>query len=642
MNKRLKLPYILLITAVLIAGVALYIFLSRNSLKTPNTNGMLLGASLPDAAWFVVDRFDGYQTKADPAKVSNGANPFGQNTIIGDGDKIAIREQGIEILGSATTSQQKIETLHTFRRRDGEQILIKTFGNFIQYYEELNDTWEYLINDASSAEYDFEDYNINSDLRSYTYFGNGSDYTSRWTGAHTLTSVAVTSTATFIFANDTYDFTDTGSITYCGTSIAYTSVTATGFNVASAHECAEDKSITQSVEELSALPKGNILISANNRLWISGIASTTQAVYFSEYGDPTNFVGASLVLDGTDTSPGIFNLGEGGGSVKGIVFDEGSIYIFKDSIIYKATLTDTLYTLVPLKSFDGKSQTIGATNNKSTFTSGNGVLFITSDKQIMNLSRVEEFDYPQIVPISDIIKPTIENADHASSTGIFWQNKAYISSKSDDDAINNDAIFVYNQKLGAWESPIVGWNASDFAIYNDGSGEDLYIGNSYNPNVYKVIDQAIDEDLGVTANYRTKRFDFGLPHLLKEIENIYIDGYITGNTVLNVSLLLDEDGFTQTFTTSINGTDTAYQYNAEPYNLFGLHPFGYLQFGSSNQEAKKKFRIYLNKNLRRIPFYNFQLEFASDDIGKYWEITDYGVKWRMSPQTENGSLYKSW
>jgi len=638
--KVLKLRLKIAISGVLIVSLAVALV---NVFSSSEEQILETGSSaMSDGRWTIVNRFDGYQTKPDPAKVSNGANPLGQNTIVNDGDRISVREQGIEILGTASSTSKRVETLHTFRRRDGEQILIKTFANYVQYYEELNDTWETLISTSSSAIYDFEDYNINADLRSYVYFGNAVDSAGRWSGAHTLISTTTTSTATFVFADDTQDFTDTGSIVYCGVKIDYTAVADNGFDVASAHVCAADRSITQSHDDLDALPVGNIYLAANNRLWISGIASTTQAVFFSKYGDPTDFVGADLIVDGTDTSPGIFNLGEGGGGVNGMVFDEQSIYIFKKSLIYKATLTDTLYTIVPLKAFDGKSQTIGGTNNKSTFTSNNGVLFITPDNQIMNLSRIADFDYPQITPISELIKPTTDTAIFASSTGIFWKNKGYISVKSDSDSINNDAIFVYNQRLNAWESPIIGWTANDFAIYDDGDGEELYVGSSYAPDVYKVTDEAIDNELGVTANYRTKRFDLGLPHQLKEIENVYVEGYITDNTTLSISLLLDEDGFTQTYSTEIDGTDTDYQYNAEPYNTFGFHPFGYLQFGSANQEAKKKFRVYLNKNLRRTPFYTYQLEFASDDVGQYWEVTNYGVKWRVSSQDEDGSLYKAW
>ena len=65
--------------------------------------------------------------------------------------------------------------------------------------------------------------------------------------------------------------------------------------------------------------------------------------------------------------------------------DEKIIYLFKKSIIYRATLTDSLYTLQALKPFDGKSQTSGAQNSEGTFVGGNGVIFETPDNQIVSL-----------------------------------------------------------------------------------------------------------------------------------------------------------------------------------------------------------------------------------------------------------------
>jgi hypothetical protein len=154
-----------------------------------------------------------------------------------------------------------------------------------------------------------------------------------------------------------------------------------------------------------------------------------------------------VVTASTAQSPGVFNLGEGGGAVTAMVEDENSIYIFKRNIIYKATLSDSLYTLSTLKSFDGKSRTTGAINQKSTFAGGNGIFFITPDNQIMNLTRVAYVDYPQIVPISDPIKPTVANAIFTSSTAIFWKDKAYIAAKTNSNSTQNDVVFVYNFRV---------------------------------------------------------------------------------------------------------------------------------------------------------------------------------------------------
>jgi hypothetical protein len=382
-------------------------------------------------------------------------------------------------------------------------------------------------------------------------------------------------------------------------------------------------------------------MTVDNRLWIAGISSTPQAVYFSRYGDATDFSTASLITDGTDASPGIFNLGEGGGAVTSMIQDESAIYLFKRSAIRKATLSDTTYSLSTLKPFDGKSQTTGAVSALSTFTSGNEVFFVTPDNQIMRLSRVEGVDYPQIIPISDPIKPTIDAAVFTSSTGIIYKDKAYFAGKSSAQAGNNDAVFVYNLRTGMWDSPIIGWNVGDFAIYDDGTGEALYFGDALTTNVYKVTDEPVDDIHGITANWRSKQFDFGLPHAQKQIDSVYIEGYIAPNTTLSISLLLDEDGYTQTYTTNFVGTENGFIYNSAEFNLFGFHPFGFERFGSSDDtSAKKKFRIYLNRSVMPIPFYNAQLEFASDGENQQWEITNFALRARPYAQPEKPSLMR--
>lgn len=632
MNKR-KLLVSLLIPVLLFTGC------SVTSSPTDNTQ---IGLDFPDSTWQKITQFDGYQTKADPSKVSDGANPQGQNTVINDGDRISIRNKGYELFGAASTTPNPITSLHTFRRRSGENILMRSSSTTLEYYEEGNDTWESIGNSyTAGAPFSFAEYNINTDQSSFVYFGNGQDPLARWNGAHTLTSAIVNAGDTSVPVVDTSGFTTTGTIHYCNTDVVYTSKTATAFAVASAAACGGNYGVTQAPVTYPTAPRGNIMINASNRIFIAGITTTPQAVYFSAYGDATNYVGASLVTDGTNASPGIFNLAEGGGAVTAMVLDEGSIYIFKKSIIYKATLDDAIYTLTPLKPFDGKSQSTGALTQDSTFSSGNNVYFITPDKQMMDLSRVTNINYPQITPISDPVKPTFESAIFSSSTGIFWKDTAYQAVRSQDGVVSNDSVFVYNARRQAWESPIIGWPVSSWAIYDDGTGEALYFGDSTQTQVFKVTDTALDNELGVTANWRSKQFDFGLPYAQKEMDNFFIEGYISDNTSLTISLLLDEDGATQIYSTTFTGTETAYSFDSAEFNLFGFHPFGYERFGSGDSSGRHKFRIYLNKDFRITPFYRAQVEFASDGENQDWEINSFAFKTRESTQPYKRSIFRA-
>lgn len=616
------------------------------------TGDQSIGVDLPGATWVTFDKFTGYQTKDDPNKVKNGDNPQGQNTFMNNGDRISVRDLGYEIFPSTDTASSTVEavtSLHTFRRRSGQNVLLRTHTTVIEWFDQTQETWENLASGYTSGQvFGFADYNINTDQRSYTYFGNAVEPFSRWTGQYTHLNGALSGGEATIVVDDTTGFDASGSVRVCGTTVTYTGVTSVSFTGASGTPaCADNKGITQAVQTYANNPRGNIYLVANNRLFISGVASTTQAVFFSQYGDATDFVTQTLVTDGTAEDSGIFNLAEGGGGVTAMAQDENAIYIFKKSIIYKATLNDAIYTLQALKPFDGKSQTTGAVNQQSTFAGGNGIFFITPDNQIMNLTRVEQVDYPQIIPISDKIKPTTDAANFSLSTGIYWKNKAYISAKASSDSTVNDVIFVYNFAINAWESPITGWNVRDWAIYNNGTAEALYFGHSNNPNTYKTNNVALDDIHGIAANWRSKQFDFGglfpgAEMLQKEIDSVFVEGYISDNTSLTISLLLDEDGFTQTYSTTFVGTENSYIFNATEYNVFGFQPFGVERFGTNdNFSNKKKFRIYLNKDFRHVPFYNAQIEFASDQEAAEWEVTRFGFLVRETSQSENRTLYRS-
>lgn len=607
-------------------------------------------SSYPGSSFISIESFSGYQTKSDPTKVSDGANPMGQNTTVNDGDRISIRKAGFEMFPNtieATSTEQKIQSVHTFRKRSSENILIRTRGEIMEYFEEGNDRWE-TFRDGLTAnkKFGFADYNINTDVQSQVYFGNAYDNAARWTGAHSTLNGAVTIGMDEVVIDSISGFAATGSVMICGASTTYYGIglltNILYLTASSTITCEDNRGVAQTVTEYANIPKGNIYLSANNRIFIAGIVSTSQAVYFSEYGNATNYVGADLVTDDTDTAPGIFNLGEGGGAVTGMVQDEESIYIFKKSIIRKATLTDTVYTLTTLKPFDGKGQTVGSKSSKGLFTGGNAVYFTTSDNQIMELSRVETVDYPQIIPISSAIEPTVDQFNFDDSAGIVFKNKAYIALKSNNTVSENDTVLVWNIDKKVWDSPIVGWRVSDWVVYSDGITEDLYFADATSPNIYKVITESNDNGYEVKSNWRSKQYSFGKPYALKEIVDIYVEGYISENTSLDISLLLDEDGYTQVFKTTVKGTDSEYLYNNAEYNTIGLTTFGTRRFGSQDGVSEmKKFRVYLGKDFRASPFYNAQIEFASEGENYNWEVLSYAMKVREYSQSEKRELYKS-
>ncbi len=639
----------------LIIGISCFIFVAiliGASIKFKQKNDVNLGTAGDDRGqWVVIDKFDGYQTKKDPQKIDKGANPVGQNTFINDGDRISVRDFGYEIFPDSSardSSPTSSISLHTFRKRDGTNILLHTYDDELAYYAEKIGRWERLKDGyAVGSEFGFADHNTNSDQTSYVYFGNGVQDYSRWTGNIAKLTSAVTSTATSLLVDDTTLFPASGTVEVCGNALSYTSKTATSFQIAAATStCASGRGVAQVPETFPAGPKGNILITLNTRIFIAGVASSTQALFYSKIADGSDFSIASSTTH-LASDAGIINMPEGGGGIVGMAVDEQVLYVFKRNIIKSVTFTqdaDDLPIVKPVKPYDNKSQTVGAVSKKSIFSGGNGIFFITPNNEIMNLSRVEQVDYPQVTPISDIISNTTDGMSFASSTGVYWHNQAYFSAKANSDSSNNDTILIWDSQNKLWHSPVIGIAANEFSIAKFGNDEDLYFAEATQPNVHKINSTGIDDLYGITSNWRSKEETFGAPELLKSIDNFYVEGYIDDNTEITVSLLFDEDGFSQIYTGTFTGNESndKYRYTSSDFNLFGFNPFGYERFGNNDDASgKKKFRIYFGNGVRRIGFHSVQVEFASESENQNWEILSYAFRVMFEPQETDKNLYKS-
>jgi hypothetical protein len=610
-----------------------------------------MGVEPRKAQWVVFPpadgRFFGYYTKDDPSRIPELTAPMGQNTTPNEGDRISIRPYGFELFPTTatfSTSTTPTTTLWTFHKRDGSQILVAAQGSNLVWFDEVTQTYANLNSGYTSADFGFAEMNISTDLHSYLYFGNGVQDFSRWTGEHTNLNGALVGGEVTINVDSTTGFPASGTLRIGTTDVTYSGATATSFTGAVGTPAAADNlPISQAVQTYSGNPKGNIYIAFDNRLFVAGITASPQAVYFSRYADATDYTSATVITAATADDPGIFNLVEGGGPVTAMVCDEQFLYMFKENIIYSATLSDSLYSLAPLKPFDGRSQTTGAKSKRSVFVGGNSVFFVSKDNQIYSLQRVEQLDYPQMVPISENIQPTVDGLDFSSLSGIVYGRLAYFSCRASADSDNNDVVLVYNIHHGTWDTPVINFGASDWTVYKIDGVERLLFGDAFSSNIWKVTDTPVDYEYSTTASWRTKQYDFGQESTLKQLDAVFLEGYIDGNTELTVNLYLDDNGFTDLTSTVITGTETDFLFSTTTLNAFGLTPFGTEVFGSNvDSSGRKKFRIFLNRNLRRVPFFTAQLEFLSSGVNQQWEIIRYGFLVSPHEQPIPTKLCRNW
>lgn len=597
--------------------------------------------------WIIRDTFPGLETWKDPEKVTPGSAVSGYNCSFNRGDLITARPLGYAPYPSGIdpdSSTDPIISVHTFRLRDGTNILMRSHTTVLEFFDETTQEWITIENGyTDSAVFGFTDYNINTDQHSYVYFSNAVDSFERWSGSVTHLTADLNPSDTTVNVDDTSGFSATGNITIDGTSVAYSGLTSTTFTLSSSWSgstITTGSTIIQSPETIADAPLGNILTTYTNRIFVAGIIATPQAVYFSEYGDATNYSGATLVTDSTATDPGIFNLAEGGGGVIGFTRDEQALYVIKPSIIYVVTLSDSFYSLEPLKPFDGKSQTMGGIATRSVFASGNGSIVITPDKRILYLTRIQYIDYPQLSPISDIIYPTVNALSFTKAAGITFEERAFIACSTVVGG-QNDTVLVYNFKTQFWETPITGWNVADWVIYNNGSGDRLFFSSNNSKNIFEVIDTPSDGIFDVSSLVLMNQETFGSPAEQKFVDNLFFEGHIAENTdPLTISIYFNDNGFTQILQATIAGTDTELIFATNAINVFGFNPFGLQVFGSNpDTSGKRKFRLYTKNDLRRIPFYNIQVGFSAEGTNQNWDIINYGFKVGIYENPENRQLY---
>lgn len=616
-------------------------------MKEPTSSNWAVYPAVTLTANGVVSKgFEGLVTQNDPTFIADGCASAGQNTFDTAGDHFAVRSYGTSIFpstASVSVAAGGYKSAHPFRLRDGSNIIVVSTDTDVYFFDELSQTFVNLMTGRTSGDFGFAEYNVNANAESRMYFGNGVDSSGWWNGGHSLLNGALVGGEATINVDSTATFTTggAGTIRIGGTNVNYTGTTATSFTGCTGTPAAADNApVAQAPTFNGSIPIGNIMMSAQNRLFIVPTANQ-QLVQFCAYNDSTTWL-TTTVQQNTATSAGAFNLVEGGGRVTALSQDELNLYFFKDSMIYQAALTDSFYLFRPFKPFDGRSRAVGAKGKRGVFVGGNYTFVVTPDNQIKALQRIENIDYPQLQATSYPIQPTCDALDFSSVTGISFKQYAFIACKSTPLAANNDTVLVYNTVEDHWETPITGWQVGEFFIYNDGVEESLYFTDAISPNIWKCQKTTLsDGPYPITASRTTKQYDFSLPSQEKELDDVYVEGYITPNTTLRIRLLLDEKGYTDINQTDFSGTEVNYQLNKSTTNSFGLTPFATERFGSNDDlTGLRKFRVHLKNKLRRVPFYVAQLEFSSSGMNQRWEVVRYGFLVRNHSQPTRTKLMR--
>ncbi len=257
-------------------------------------------------------------------------------------------------------------------------------------------------------------------------------------------------------------------------------------------------------------------------------------------------------------------------------------------------------------------------NNK-----GNKVIMIQNEPAFEELGKIQDiFSTPQVKNLSDPIKLDFDNYDFTGGSVYSWRRYLLV-------AIPKLGIIrIFNQIIGAWEAPQTIPVTSFYTV-----GNKLYGHSAFTSESYQLFTGQADRATATSnGNAFSAQVNFsyqneGTRTTLKNANKFYIEGYISGNTVLNCTINYEQDGNLTTQTFQVLGDDTAITGGQVTSNSLGKNPFGQVALGSETNTSltglPPKFRVI--KTFPRFDFYECQFSFNILEIDQNFQLLAFGL-----------------
>jgi hypothetical protein len=554
---------------------------------------------------------------------------------------------GFEIIGTEPTDATPVTRAWTFENRNGDQFELKAYDTFVDYWLTGQSTsWKHLITGlTANLEFGVANIGKSADTTNHSNFCNGTDSWYKFNGAwatisgftvNTLSIASSTWTALGFYAATNKVMINNIEYTYTG---GEGTTTLTGVTPDPTGNVAANDIAVQSPVVVSALDsyKGSVAMAHDGRMHAR--LETKKSIWnYSKLDDPYDWTASAadgaggakeVEFGGPITAFGKLNklaLCFKKGIIKSLQFDQVGTRL--DSPVYK--------TLV---SADDKGTTLGAVNQKSTFSTPLGTVFVTPDKRMVLLTGVTANDEPQYLFLSDQIQPIFTQGVHDTATGICVDNVIYYAFKTDVNSTFNDVVIrgdLTRQTTTSdnkvipiqWDCPYTGWNVADWTVvYDDTLGCNvIHWHSASNSASYKLIADKTDATNPFTSTLRTWSEHFDMPNLEKKIDYIFLEVKMTDNTELLATVLYDEDGVTGTAEYTLKGDNSQYKFNSSTYNVFGSSPYGSQKIGSNELvPTAKKYRFYI-ETPNNLYFYNIALQLSCGDAGNDFQLIRFGYR----------------
>lgn len=469
--------------------------------------------------------------------------------------KTVRKARGFTALGTEVDATLIGKSLWNHRILSTEEVLVKTIGTKLKYYDEVNAT-TYPISSTSftaGLRWWFASFN------GYLYGGNGTDPFIRWRASSwgALSAPVLAAAVTIVlgtgegarFATAGSGFIEGDTFSWTGVSVdTLTGVTGLGVG----HPAGSRVTVEADTTTYSSNPRGSVGVFFRNRIYVRD-DSAANFLYFSKLADNSNPQDdlANFSIAGSGTGDAGFLILPA--AILGLrVFITGGndpvlVAFCADGIAYSISVSDTGSNTVGLnvpfkvlgEDLVSKSMSVSTENDLVVLTGANTMRAIGYGDQSTTIKTAR---------VSDVIQPTIELLDFSDGAMAYMDRKILAQGKVNDSGINNytvvkdtdpDAFCFYDflqvNDFAEWKNRNIALSSID--------GRLLELQSSYGA-----------AGLPIRSSYPTYAEDFGQPLLYKSAIRARITGYITSNCNLIGKVYFDQS--TAPFSFLINGSNS--------------------------------------------------------------------------------------
>jgi len=581
-------------------------------------------------------RFLGYMTKSDAINTPPGFLTEGsQNVLINQEEKIAIRG-GYTLFGAADTTANAIDSAYDWLNSSGTKIALRKFNTTLQFYDANVGAWTSFVDTFSTNQMQFDgSYWDNTEIIDLLLFVNGTDNMYDWSGAITTLKSATANTLTkngaTTWAQERFLQNGARKVTINGTEYTYTggenTTTLTGVTPNPSGEAA-GSTVFQSIRINVNTPAANFFSTdirvLNNRVWV--VSDTSQLVYVSKNTDFTDYTFSSPRVAGEGN---LIRIDSRGIALE--VLDNGMMIFSGEDDIYKSKqqTIDVGGTLTEAESLDKLKTSSGQSAQSPNLVTkiGDMVAWISHEPVLRIIGSQPNLENPQMVNLSDPIKPDFDNATFTNGHIKFHKQRIYISLPNDGEVFINELLVdAQGRERRLWQPPQI-LPVRMFAVISG----DIYGHSNTVQETYKLFDGTDDNDGSFKALAYLSYRSFADRVSQKNFDEYYVEGSISGNTSLKVTFRYDSGGASGEVENTIDGSDSDILFESTQSGSLGDNPLGDAPLGDyPNAVTTDLVHFETIIEAAKVDCSKFQIIFETDDIDQQWTLLAIGPNAKMS------------